>query len=45
VLLVDTNVWLSAADVRSERHDDSVALLSEHRDELATTVPVIAESS
>ena len=45
MLLVDTNVWLSAADVRSERHDDSVALLSEHRGELATTVPVIPESS
>lgn len=45
MLLVDTNVWLSAADGRSARHDESVALLREHQRELATTVPVIAETS
>jgi hypothetical protein len=42
VLHVDTNVWLSAADERSVRHGESVALLREHQRELATTVPVIA---
>lgn len=45
MLLVDTNVWLSGADGRSVRHADSVAVLREHQRELATTVPVIAETS
>lgn len=45
MLLVDTNVWLSAADQRSQRHRDSVALLTAHEHELAAPAPVIAESA
>jgi len=45
VLLVDTNVWLAAADRRSDRHSDFVALLSALIGELASPVPVIAETS
>jgi len=45
VLLVDTNVWLAAADRRSDRHHDCVALLAAHASELASPVPVIAETS
>lgn len=45
VLLVDTKVWLSTADGGSAGHDESVALPREYPSELATTVPVIAETS
>lgn len=45
MLLVDTNVFLAAADRRSDRHDECAALLRAHGSELATTVPVIAETS
>jgi len=45
VLLVDTNVWLSAADRSSARHAESVAVLRGHSSELAATVPASAESS
>ncbi|MFT4009512.1 MAG: PIN domain-containing protein [Nocardioidaceae bacterium] len=45
MLLVDTNVWLSAADGNSSRHDESVAVIEAHQSELAATVPVIAETS
>ena len=45
MLLVDTNVWLAAADRRSDRHHDSVQLLAANRGQLAAPVPVIAESS
>ena len=45
MLLVDTNVFLAASDRRSARHGDCAALLRAHRHELATSVPVIAESS
>lgn len=45
MLLIDTNVWLSAADDRSARHADSATVIEEHRGELFATVPVIAESS
>jgi len=45
VLLVDTNVWLAAADRRSERHSACAQVVRAHRGELASTVPVIAESS
>lgn len=45
MLLVDTNVWLSAADRRSTWHSSSVAVIRAHESELATTVPVIAETS
>lgn len=45
MLLVDTNVWLAAADWRSDRHSDCVALLATHASDLASPVPVIAETS
>ncbi|MDA8341100.1 MAG: PIN domain-containing protein [Actinomycetota bacterium] len=45
MLLVDTNVFLAAADRRSDRHGECAALLRTHASEIATTVPVIAETS
>jgi uncharacterized protein len=45
VLIVDTNVWLAAADRRSDRHGDCSAVLRTHHHELAAPVPVIAETS
>ena len=45
MLLVDTNVWLAAADRRSDRHSDCAQVVRFPRDELASTVPVVAESS
>ena len=45
MLLVDTNAWLAAADRRSDRHRDCVTLLAAHASELASPVPVIAETS
>jgi predicted nucleic acid-binding protein len=45
VLLVDTNVWLAAADRRSDRHEDCARLLRALDGELASPVPVIAETS
>jgi uncharacterized protein len=45
VLIVDTNIWLSAADRRSVRHLACLELLAAHRGQLASPVPVIAESS
>jgi len=45
VLLVDTNIWLAAADRRSDRHLVCTAVLLDHRDDLAAPVPVIAETS
>ncbi len=45
MLLIDTNVWLSAADDRSPRYTESASLLADHEGELAATVPVIAETS
>ena len=45
MLLVDTNVLLAAADRRSDRHSDCAEVVRVHRGELASTVPVIAESS
>jgi hypothetical protein len=45
VLLADTNIWLAAADRRSDRHRDCAGLVREHRGELAAPVPVIAEAS
>ena len=44
MLLVDTNVWLAAADRRSQQHSACLALVNEHRGELASTAPVIAET-
>lgn len=45
MLIVDTNVWLAAADRRSDRHADCSTLLRSHSGELATPIPVIAETS
>jgi uncharacterized protein len=45
VLLADTNIWLAAADRRSDRHDECAGVLRRHRGELAAPVPVIAETS
>lgn len=45
MLLVDTNVFLAGADRRSARHRECAALLRAHRHELASSVPVIAETS
>jgi len=45
VLLVDTNIWLAAADRRSDRHQACTAVLRDHQDDLAAPVPVIAETS
>lgn len=45
MLPVDTNVWLAAADRRSDRHGECASLLRDHRGELAAPVPVIAEAS
>jgi predicted nucleic acid-binding protein len=45
VLLIDTNIWLAAADRRSHHHTLCSTLLAEHADALAATTPVIAESA
>jgi predicted nucleic acid-binding protein len=45
VLLADTNIWLAAADRRSDRHSECAAVLRGHRAELAAPVPVIAETA
>ena len=45
MLLADTNIWLAAADRRSDRHSECARLLQEHRGELAAPVPVIAETA
>ncbi len=44
MLLVDTNVWLAAADRRSRWHDACLALVNDHRRGLASTAPVVAET-
>ena len=44
MLLVDTNVWLAAADSRSRQHGACLGLISEHRSGLASTAAVIAET-
>ena len=45
MLIVDTNIWLAAADRRSDRHSECSAVLRAHGRELAAPVPVIAEAS
>ena len=45
MLLVDTGVFLAAADRREADHASCVEVLSAHRGDLAATVPVIAESA
>lgn len=43
MLLVDTNIWLIAADRRSSRHDEIVGLLAGQ--DWASPTPVIAEAA
>ena len=45
MLLVDTNVWLAAADRRARRHEACLALVNANRGGLASTAPVIAETA
>ncbi len=45
MLLVDTNVWLAAADRRARRHDECLALVTAQRVGLASTAAVIAETA
>ena len=45
MLLVDTNIWLSAADRRSDRHRDCIELIADHRGDIGAPIPVIAESA
>jgi uncharacterized protein len=45
MLIVDTNIWLAAADRRADLFAVCVALLGSHRGELAAPAPVIAETS
>lgn len=45
MLLVDTNIWLAAADRSSRHHEACAQLLALHRAELTSTVPVIAEAA
>lgn len=45
MLLVDTNIWLAAADRRSRYHAECVRLIEAHRAALASTVPVISETA
>ena len=45
MLLVDTNVWLAAADRSSRQHKACAEVLRRHAGELASTVPVIAETA
>lgn len=45
MLLVDTNVWLAAADRRARDHGQCRQVLEDRRGELASTVPVVAETA
>ncbi len=45
MLLVDTGVFLAAADRREAQHAACVDVMGAHRGELVTTAPVIAESA
>ncbi len=45
MLLVDTNIWLAAADRRARRHDICLALINAQRGGLASTAPVISETA
>ncbi len=44
-MLVDTNIWLASADRRSERHGECAALVRAYAGELASPVPIVAETS
>ncbi len=45
MLLVDTNIWLEAADRRARHRDLCRHLLAARRGNLAATVPTIAETA
>lgn len=45
VLLVDTGVWVAAADTDEPRHTACAALLAAHHGELVTPAPVVAETA
>jgi uncharacterized protein len=45
VLLVDTNIWLEAADKRARHSDVCRHLLAARRGNLGVTVPTIAETA
>lgn len=45
LLMVDTNVWLAAGDRSAREHGLCADLLRRHLGELASTVPVIAETA
>jgi len=44
-LLVDTNVWLAAADRRSVHHQECTQLIVANAGRVSSPVPVLAESS
>lgn len=44
MLLVDTNIWLVAADRRSDRHEEITRLLASEADWVSPT-PVVAETA
>jgi predicted nucleic acid-binding protein len=44
-VLVDTGVFVSAADTDEPRHHDCTDLLREHRGELVVPAPVVAETA
>lgn len=45
MLLVDTNIWLAAADRRSRDHEICSRVFADHPGEIAAPVPVIAETA
>lgn len=44
-MLIDTNIWLAAADRRSDRHGECAQVVRAYESNLASPVPVIAETS
>jgi len=45
VVLVDTNVWLAAADRRSQHHAACLGVINPHRGHLVSTAQVVAETA
>jgi predicted nucleic acid-binding protein len=45
VLLVDTNVWVEAADISRPHHQACVEVLRQHRGQLIVTAPVVVEAA
>lgn len=44
-ILVDTGIFVAAADADEPRHADCARVLVEHRGRLVTTAPVVAETA